>query len=94
MLVDVRSASACQVQRIPGALCIPVGELEARLAELPRDKPIVVYGRGYGASGEDEDAEATAAARLLIEKGYSAVYQLEGGLAAYLRVLQELTSPG
>ncbi len=43
-ILDVRRASAWQSsgQRIPGSQHIPIDEIEERLDELPRDRPVVV----------------------------------------------------
>lgn len=40
-IIDVRKIEACQAGTWPGAQCIPLAELEARLPSLPKDKPIV-----------------------------------------------------
>ena len=45
-VVDVRPRDEYAAGHIPGALSIPVDELEARLAELPRGTEIVAYCRG------------------------------------------------
>ncbi len=45
-VLDVRPAEEYRAGHIPGAVSIPVGELEARLDELPRDREIVAYCRG------------------------------------------------
>lgn len=46
VLVDVRPAEEFLAERIAGAVSIPLRDLEARLAELPVGKEIVVYCRG------------------------------------------------
>lgn len=46
VLLDVRPADEFASGRLPGAMNIPVEELELRLAELPRDKLVVAYCRG------------------------------------------------
>ncbi len=43
VFVDVRGQSDYAAAHIPGALSLPLGELEARLAELPRDREILTY---------------------------------------------------
>ena len=43
VIIDVRSKDAYDVEHAEGALSIPAGELEARLAELPKDKLIAAY---------------------------------------------------
>src|SRR6266566_647396 len=41
ILLDVRPAEEYQASHLPGALSMPVTDLEARLSELPRGKEIV-----------------------------------------------------
>jgi rhodanese-related sulfurtransferase len=45
-LLDVRPGEEFALGHLPGALNIPLSELEPRLAELPRDQEIVAYCRG------------------------------------------------
>lgn len=45
-LLDVRPAEEYALGHLPGALNIPVDELEWRLAELPKGQEIVAYCRG------------------------------------------------
>jgi rhodanese-related sulfurtransferase/DNA-binding transcriptional ArsR family regulator len=56
-VVDVRPAAEFAAGHIPGALSIPIGELESRLAELPSGRSIVAYCRGpfclYAAAAVD-----------------------------------------
>ena len=46
LVVDVRPRVEYQAGHVPGALSIPLDELEARLAELPLDMEVVAYCRG------------------------------------------------
>ena len=46
VVLDVRPAVEYAGGHLPGALHIPVEELEQRLSELPRDREIVAYCRG------------------------------------------------
>ena len=62
VLVDVRSPGEFASGHIEGALNIPVNEIGARLSELPKDKPIVVYCAAGARSG--------VAAGTLAEAGY------------------------
>jgi ArsR family transcriptional regulator len=49
VLLDVRPQDEYGLGHLPGALNIPLRELETRLGELPRDQEIVAYCRGpYG----------------------------------------------
>jgi rhodanese-related sulfurtransferase len=58
---------------IPGALSIPVGELKARLKELPKDRDIVAYCRGPYC------VMAVEAVQLLRKKGFKA-HRMEQGV--------------
>jgi len=46
VVLDVRSDEEYQAGHLPGALSIPLDQLEARLGELPADQEIVAYCRG------------------------------------------------
>ncbi|HAQ0077053.1 ArsR/SmtB family transcription factor [Enterococcus lactis] len=46
VLVDVRPSEEYLTAHIPGAISIPVQELEKRIASLPKDKEVVAYCRG------------------------------------------------
>ena len=72
VLVDVRPAVEFESGHIPGALAIPIEELEKRLKELPRNKRIVAYCRGAYCLFADE------AVALLRKRGFDAV-RLDGG---------------
>lgn len=43
IVIDVRSPEDYAAGHIPGAENIPADELERHLAEIPKDKPVVVY---------------------------------------------------
>ena len=45
-VLDVRPEDEFRHGHVPGALNIPLGQLEQRLAELPADREIVAYCRG------------------------------------------------
>ena len=60
---------------MPGAKLIPIGDLEKRLAELDREKPIIVYCAIGGRS--------RVAAQMLAGKGFSKIYNLSGGIKAW-----------
>ena len=73
ILLDVRPVEEYSAGHLPGALSIPVADLEARLPELPQDKEIVAYCRGPYCVFADE------AVALLRTNGYKA-QRLEQGL--------------
>ena len=72
VLIDVRPALEFEHGHVPGAVSLPIEELEARIGELPRDRPVVAYCRGTYCLDADE---AVAALR---ERGFDA-HRLEGG---------------
>jgi rhodanese-related sulfurtransferase len=72
-LLDVRSASEFRERRVPGSINIPVEEIDRRMAELPRDRPLVVYCH--------TGARAGVAALKLRKAGYR-VYNL-GSIARW-----------
>ena len=43
VFLDVRQPKEYTRGHLPGAKLIPLGDLENRLDELPKDKPIVIY---------------------------------------------------
>jgi rhodanese-related sulfurtransferase len=45
-VLDVRPPEEYRAGHIPGAVSIPLGELEARLGELPKKREVVAYCRG------------------------------------------------
>ena len=46
LVIDVRPAEEYAAGHIPGALSVPLGELKARIAQLPPTAEIVAYCRG------------------------------------------------
>ena len=73
-LLDVREHFEIAVEDFAGSVHIPMGELRARMGELPKDKEINVICR----SGQ----RAYIATRLLIQNGYKAK-TISGGLLSY-----------
>jgi rhodanese-related sulfurtransferase len=43
VILDVRDAPAASAGMLPGAVNIPLDDLEARVAELPRDKELIIH---------------------------------------------------
>jgi DNA-binding transcriptional ArsR family regulator len=73
ILLDVRPAVEYQTAHLPGAISMPLGELEGRLTELPLGKLVVAYCRGPYCVYADE------ALALLAAQGHS-VARLEEGV--------------
>jgi rhodanese-related sulfurtransferase/DNA-binding transcriptional ArsR family regulator len=46
LILDVRPPEEYAAGHLPGAVCIPLKELERRMAEIPEDKEIIAYCRG------------------------------------------------
>ncbi len=59
-----------------GAAWVPAGEVDERLDEIPRDRPVVVYCH----SG----VRSMKVAEALVERGYGDVRNVEGGIVAVL----------
>lgn len=73
-VLDVRPPEEYRAGHIPGALSIPVGELGARLRELPKNRDVVAYCRGPYC------VMAVEAVALLRKKGFEA-HRMEHGVA-------------
>ena len=72
LFIDVRSEDEYKSSHIQGAIHIPVSEIENRLDEIPDDKALIVYCNGSGCE------RSGRAARILIENGFSNVYDMVG----------------
>ncbi len=72
IVLDVRPVEEFQYGHIPGAISIPLKELEQRLSELPRDQEIVAYCRGPYC------VLAVQAIQVLRSKGFRAFRMEEG----------------
>jgi rhodanese-related sulfurtransferase len=76
LLVDVRSDAEVARGKIPGALHIPLQTLPARLAEFDKSKPLVFCCQMGGRSAQ--------ACQFAVAQGYEKVYNLQGGMNAWL----------
>jgi adenylyltransferase/sulfurtransferase len=76
-LLDVREPHEQSISRIEGAVLIPLGELEQRTSELPRDKRILVHCKSGGRSAR--------AVSKLRERGFEDVWNISGGIIAWAR---------
>lgn len=74
-ILDVRSRASYNERHIEGAINIPAGQLRDRMAEIPRDKPILVHCyRGYS---------SYVVVRILMQNGFNDVYSYAGGWQQY-----------
>ncbi len=71
-ILDVREPSEWVEAHIPGATLIPLGELAARVSEVPRDQEIVVVCRSGNRSQQGRD--------ILRQAGLTTVTSMAGGL--------------
>jgi len=71
-LVDVRVDHEWETGHLPGAVHIPLAELAARVAEIDKDRPVILYCRGGNRS-----SMATTA---LAEAGYDAAKLTAGAV--------------
>ncbi|HSL71982.1 MAG TPA: rhodanese-like domain-containing protein [Longimicrobiales bacterium] len=74
-VVDVRGRAEWEAGRIPGVPSLPLGYLADRLAELPRDRTIVVSCQG--------GARSAIGASLLYAHGFQNVVNFAGGFAEW-----------
>jgi rhodanese-related sulfurtransferase len=75
LLLDVREPWEFQVCRIEGSVSVPLVQLQARLTDLPLDRPVVaVCHHGH---------RSYRAASWLQRVGVAEVWNLRGGVAAW-----------
>ena len=72
LLLDVRQPSEYELDHMPGARLIPLGELEEKAAELDKKRRLIVYCR----SGP----RSRAASLLLSGLGFEQVFNITGGV--------------
>jgi rhodanese-related sulfurtransferase len=75
VLLDVREPAELAIASLGTVVHIPMREIPARLAELPRDKPLVVMCH----SGR----RSQMVADYLIGNGFTEVFNLRGGIDAW-----------
>ena len=85
MLIDTRTPEEFSFGTIPGAVNIPLDEMREHLAEIPTDKPVVLFCavglRGY------------LSLRILMGRGYRNVRNLIGGYKTYSTATAPLPFP-
>ena len=85
LLIDSRTVEEFNMGHINGAVNIPVDDIRSRLGEIPKDKKIVIYCavglRGYIAS------------RILMQHGYTNVFNMSGGYKTYSCAMSDMTTP-
>lgn len=77
-LLDVRTPQEYFQMRLPDAHLIPIDRFLARIAEVPKDQPLLVYcAVGY---------RSAQVAEYLARQGYPEVYDLRGGIEAWQKL--------
>ena len=75
MIVDVRTPAEYAEGHIAGAVNLPLQTIESWYKDLPKDKPVYLYCRSGNRSQQ--------AAEFLKEKGFSNIYNEQGGIIAW-----------
>ncbi|MGB7532567.1 MAG: rhodanese-like domain-containing protein [Halobacteriota archaeon] len=75
ILLDVSTEGEYSAEYIPGAINIPLSDLENRIDELDKSKTIIVYCKTGGRS--------RTASETLAQHGFENVYNLLGGINAW-----------
>ncbi|NOZ49241.1 MAG: rhodanese-like domain-containing protein [Chloroflexi bacterium] len=76
LLIDVREPDEFAQARIPGAVLIPMSELNQRADEISRDREVIIYCRSGNRSRQVVDAFRQ-------QRGYTNLLNLEGGIIAW-----------
>ncbi|MDA8329575.1 MAG: rhodanese-like domain-containing protein [Betaproteobacteria bacterium] len=84
LLIDVRTEAEVARGGIGGGVHIPLHLLPLKVDELPKDKPIVFYCQSGGRSAQ--------ACAFVASKGWNEVYNLQGGIMAWMRAGKPLVS--
>ncbi|MBM3568896.1 MAG: sulfurtransferase [Alphaproteobacteria bacterium] len=72
LLLDVRESWETEICALPGSLFIPMSQIEARLGEIPRDRPVLAVCHHGGRS--------LRVAQWLRGQGFAGVQSLRGGV--------------
>jgi len=75
-VLDVRSPEEFREGHVPGAVNVPYDQIAARIAEVPKDKDVVLYCRSGRRAG--------IAADVLAANGYTRLSHLEGDMQAWV----------
>ena len=76
LVVDVRTPQEYVKGHLEGAINIPLSDLPLRIGGLEQNRPILVYCRTGHRSAQ--------ASSILVKAGFTKVYNLEGGITAWI----------
>jgi hydroxyacylglutathione hydrolase len=74
-IVDVRTSTEFAEGHVPGATLVPLPQLVARMAEVPKDRPVVLHCQG--------GTRSLVALSLLEAHGWTNLRNLPGGMNAW-----------
>lgn len=77
LLIDVREQDEWEEAHVAEARHIPLAELAVRVAELPKDRDVVLMCHSGGRSAR--------ARTFLAMQGFERVYNLDGGIVAWIQ---------
>ncbi len=75
LLVDIREPFEIELAKIEETLAIPMGDVDQRISEIPRDIPVVFFCRNGIRSAQ--------IVRQLVQRSYTNVRNLHGGINAW-----------
>lgn len=81
VLIDVREDHELAISSLPGIVHIPLGEIESRFNEIPKDQDVVIICRTGGRSGKTTD--------FLMNHGYTRVRNLATGMNGYATTVDQ-----
>ena len=84
-VLDVRTPQEYAAGHVPGAVNVPQEQLASRLAEVPKDKDVVIYCR----SGR----RSALAADVLAANGYTRLSHLDGDMNAWVEKGRPVAKP-
>jgi len=76
-VLDVRTPQEYAAGHVPGAVNVPYDQVASHLAEIPKDKDVVIYCRSGRRTG--------LAAEVLEANGYTKLGHLQGDMEAWLK---------
>lgn len=74
-LLDVRTLGEYQKKRIKGSRLIPIDQVQNRIAEIPKNRPIIVYC--------ETGVRSALVGRYLDQLGFQSVYNLSQGIMGW-----------
>lgn len=76
-ILDVRTPEEYRQGRLARSVLIPITEVERRIGEIPKNRPVIVYCAVGSRSG--------MVAGFLAQKGYREVYNMADGVVGWYR---------